>query len=326
MREGLSYDQVCMVPKYNNIPSRNDESMDFGTKISKDCVMNVPILAANMDTVINAELGKELQHFGSIPILHRFHKELSQLMEEVNALTGHCFISCGVNDLATVESVMINATYRPMGVCVDIAHGHSSTVHDALYELKLMRQDWPNMHIIAGNVCTAQAFHDLVNWGADAVKVGIGPGSVCTTREVTPFGVPQFTAIQDCSKISRELQVPMIADGGVRGSREIVLALAAGASSVMIGGLFANTQESACENVFRGQASAHFQDDYYGGVKAGTVAEGRHIEAQLRSLRPSAKEVMESLLGGMRTGFTYCGANSIEELQRKAEFMRHKGD
>jgi IMP dehydrogenase len=191
-----------------------------------------------------------------------------------------------------------------------------------MWVIKELRNDYPSIEIIAGNVCTAQAFHDLVNWGVDAVKVGIGPGSVCTTREVTPFGVPQFTAIQDCSKISRELQTPMIADGGIRGSREIVLALAAGASSVMIGGLFANTQESACDSTFRGQASEHFQKDFYGGVKAGTVAEGTTAEIGLRSMRPTAKELIEELLGGMRTSFTYGGANSIEELQRKAEFMR----
>ena len=322
MREGLSYDQVCMVTKYNNIPSRNDKSMDFSTKLSRNCHMNIPIVAANMDTVINAKLGGVLQEYGSDPILHRFHKETWMLMEEIEKLRGACFISCGVNDLARVEDVFINSPCRPLGVCVDIAHGHSSAV---MVVIKELRDSYPDTEIIGGNVCTARAFADLVNWGADAVKVGIGPGSVCTTREVTPFGVPQFTAIQDCARISKELQVPMIADGGIRGSREIVLALAAGASSVMIGGLFARTKESACKGTYRGQASEHFQKDFYGGVKEGTVAEGTHVEIAGSSLQPDAKDVIENLLGGMRTSFTYGGANSIEELQRKSEFMR-KGE
>lgn len=319
MRTGFSYDDVCMVPKYNNIPSRNDESMDFSTKLSKDFKISIPILAANMDTVINAELGKVLQSYGSVPILHRFHKDTSVLLDEIEVLGGDYFMSCGVNDLDSVERVRTDASHNPIGVCVDIAHGHSLAVKMAI---KCLRADFPQIEIIAGNVCTPQAFHDLVNWGADAVKVGIGPGEVCTTRKVTPFGVPQFTAIQDCSRISQELQTPMIADGGIRGAREIVLALAAGASSVMIGGLFARTKESACGQVYRGQASRDFQEDFYGGMKPGTVPEGTTVEVDLKAFQPHAKEVIEELLGGMRTGFTYGGSNSIEELQRKAEFMR----
>lgn len=316
MRNGLSFDDVCMVPKYNNIESRQDPNLK--TWLTVDCTIDIPIIAANMDTVINAELGKVLQSYGSMPILHRFHKESWRLREEINALEGRCFISCGVTD--SVEDMMINCTDCPVGVCVDIAHGHSSSVEATVKELRDDYSD--NIQIIAGNVCTPQAFHDLVNWGVDAVKVGIGPGSVCTTRKVTPFGVPQFTAIQDCSKISRELQVPMIADGGIRGSREIVLALAAGANSVMIGGLFARTKESACGTVYRGQSSEHFQNDFYGRMKKGTVAEGTTIDIDYKDFQPHAKEVIENLLGGIRTGFTYGGANTIEELQRKSEFMR----
>jgi IMP dehydrogenase len=322
MRTGLSYDDVCMLPTFNNIPSRNDESMDFSTKLSADCHMSIPIVAANMDTVINAELGEVLQDYGSSPILHRFHKTEADLKEEIARLRGACFISCGADPSAAIK-IMTDAqttgVHMPLGICIDVAHGHSSLVETAIKRIR----ELPKTQIIAGNVCTAQAFHDLVNWGADAVKVGIGPGSVCTTREVTPFGVPQFTAIQDCAKISKDFQVPMIADGGIKGSREIVLALAAGASSVMIGGLFARTAEAMNGNrlgVYRGQASEHFQNDYYGGMKDGTVPEGK---AQvLGPCLGSAKEVIENLLGGMRTSFTYGGANSIAELQRKAEFMR----
>src|SRR6185295_18793416 len=128
----------------------------------------------------------------------------------------------------------------------------------------------PDKEIIAGNVCTAMAYHDLVNAGADAVKVGVGPGAACTTRMVTGFGIPQFTAVQDCARIAEKLRVPLIADGGIRTSRDVVLALAAGASTVMLGKLMAQTLESAApkrktkkypsgyEAKFRGQASADF--------------------------------------------------------------------
>src|SRR3989344_739946 len=175
------------------------------------------------------------------------------------------------------------------------------------------------------------AYHDLVNAGADAVKVGVGPGAACTTRMVTGFGIPQFTAVQDCARIADKLRVPLIADGGIRTSRDVVLALAAGASTVMIGKLFSLTRESAApkresaesptgmEAKLRGQASADFQNEFYGGLKAKTVAEGTHFWAPVNG---SAEELIANLFGGIRSGMTYGGARNLKELQRKAEFIR----
>jgi IMP dehydrogenase len=215
-------------------------------------------------------------------------------------------------------------------VCFDIAHGHCERMLKAISETKQM---YPNVQIIAGNVCTPQAVHDLHTAGADAVKVGIGPGAACTTRSVTGFGIPQFTAIQECARMGQKLRIPIIADGGIRTSRDIVLALAAGASSVMVGKLFALTEESAAEkrgsptngmdNVplyakYRGQASEDFQKDYFGGLKSGTVAEGESFWAPVSG---PAKNLIETLCGGIRSGLTYGGARSIAELQRKAEFV-----
>lgn len=194
-----------------------------------------------------------------------------------------------------------------------------------------LKKTHPEKEVIAGNVCTAMAYHDLVNAGADAVKVGVGPGAACTTRMVTGFGVPQFTAVQDCARIAEKLRVPLIADGGIRASRDVVLALAAGASSVMIGKLFAQTFESASpkrksdkshsgyEAKFRGQASVDFQNEFYGGLKAKTVAEGTHFWGPVSG---TAEELISELLGGIRSGMTYGGARNLKELQRKAEFIR----
>ena len=149
-----------------------------------------------------------------------------------------------------------------------------------MHFIEELKKKHPDKEIIAGNVCTAVAYHDLVNAGADAVKVGIGPGAVCTTRLITGFGVPQFTAIKDCAQIASKLRVPLIADGGIRTSRDVVLALAAGASSVMIGKLFALTKESAApkrekngniEAKYRGQASEDFQKEYFGCLKTLTL-------------------------------------------------------
>jgi IMP dehydrogenase len=314
MRTGLSYNDVCLVPKYNNIISRSEP--DLGSWLSKDYHMMIPIVAANMDSVIGPKLAEVMHNFGSPPIFHRFYKDTTELIDLVDKYRGRCFMSWGVKGIDHLKSMVEDNDLRPIGICVDIAHGHSLTVCHTIEKIREWKGDY---EIIAGNVCTAQAYHDLCNAGATAVKVGIGPGSVCTTRDVTGFGVPQLTALQDCAKVALSMKIPMIADGGIKSSREIVLALAAGASSVMVGGLLAATKEAAGQGVYRGQASHSFQESFYGGVKEGTVPEGTVIGCNVLS---SAKMVLDNLLGGIRSGMTYGGAINIKELQRKAEFMR----
>ena len=317
MKTGLSFDDVCLVPRYNNVPSRTTPALSSWLGNFR---LDYPFLAENMDTVIGPELIEVLGSYGLPPILHRFYKNPDELLNLMHSLEGKClyFISSGIEVKPILASIK-KEKLRPWGICLDIAHGHSSAVMDAIKEIK---DTCPReLSVIAGNVCTAQAVHDLATAGADTVKVGIGPGSVCTTRQVTGFGVPQFTAIQDCAEAAKERQVDIIADGGIRDSRDCVLALAAGASSVMIGGLFANTKEAAGKGAYRGQASADFQKDYYGKVKEGTVPEGIAYRFTERNPR-SAKAVIDELLGGIRSGLTYGGAASIKELQRKAKFMR----
>jgi len=238
------------------------------------------------------------------------------------------FISCGIQKIDETRTLLDAGA---AGVCIDVAHGHSDRMFRFIQEIK---RTHPDKEIIAGNVCTTMAYHDLVNAGADAVKVGVGPGAACTTRIVTGFGVPQFSAVYECAKIAEKLRVPLIADGGIRNSRDVVLALAAGASTVMLGKLFALTSESAAtkrksdkspsglEAKFRGQASEDFQNDYYGGLKDKTVAEGIDFWAPVSG---GALQLINKLLGGLRSGLTYGGARNIKELQRKAEFVEVSG-
>lgn len=310
MRVGLSYDDVALVPRFNNIDSRTHPNLT--TQLAEGCPIQIPILASNMDTVIGPALAEVLIKRGSIPIFHRFYKNKNELIDLVNKYPHNSFISCGVkaDDLLVLEKT------KPRGVCIDIAHGHSKRV---MSMIEFIKKQYPELAIIAGNVCTPEAFRDLVNAGASAVKVGIGPGAVCTTRDVTGFGVPQFTAVHECGQVARELKIPMIADGGIRSSREIVLALAAGASSVMVGKLFAETHQAAGNGTYRGQASSDFQEEFYGQVKEGTVPEG--VVTYLQVMK-DATVVIDELLGGLRSGLTYGGARSIKELQRKAQFIR----
>lgn len=218
-------------------------------------------------------------------------------------------------------------------IFVDVAHGHNVLVLDAIRRIKKELGDVP---VVAGNVATAQGVEDLARAGADAVKVGVGPGSVCTTRLVAGAGVPQLTAIMECAEAGRKMEVPIIADGGIRMSGDLVKALAAGANCVMIGNLLAGTDESPGPLVFRngkrykiyrGMASFYAMlakemrqekamEDL---VDFSYKAEG--VEAYV-PYRGSVKEVIEQLIAGLKSGMSYSGASNIKELQEKAVFIK----
>ncbi|NLJ78445.1 MAG: IMP dehydrogenase [Tissierellia bacterium] len=213
---------------------------------------------------------------------------------------------------------------------VDTAHGHSQGVIDAVKRIKI---EYPDLQLIAGNVATAEATVDLIKAGADAVKVGIGPGSICTTRVVTGIGVPQVTAILNCAKAAKEYNIPIIADGGIKYSGDITKAIGAGASVVMVGSLFAGTDESPGEEelyegrrfkVYRGMGSM-------GAMQAGS--RDRYFQEDINKLVPEGVEgrvpyrgplgdVIFQLLGGLRSGMGYIGAEDIKDLHEKAKFMK----
>ena len=330
MRKGLTFDDVCLVPRYSNIDSRVDPTMDLSSWLTRKIKVGMPLVPSNMDTVIGSDLAKVIVGNGGVPIFHRF-TDFETQKKWVEEFEGKVVLSCGISKFDEVSRL---ADLGPAALCVDVAHGHSNRMVNLVGDIK---KHYPGVEVIAGNICTARAYHDLVNAGADAVKVGIGPGAACTTRMVTGFGVPQFTAIRDCAEEADHFRIPIIADGGIKSSKDVALALAAGASAVMIGKLFALTNESAAEKVkdsrqglkfgvgigplmakYRGQASKDFQNEFYGGLKEKTVAEGTDFWAPVTG---PAQDLIDDLLGGLRTAMTYGGARSIKELHRKAEFM-----
>lgn len=215
-------------------------------------------------------------------------------------------------------------------ITVDTAHGHSKGVLDAVSKIK---SNYPDLQVIAGNVATAEATIDLIKAGADCIKVGIGPGSICTTRVVTGIGVPQITAVMNCSRAAAEYEIPVIADGGIKYSGDITKAIAAGANVVMAGSLFAGTEESPGEEVlyegrrykeYRGMGSMgamdsgsrdrYFQEDTKKYVPEGV--EGRvHYKGKLG-------EVVYQLIGGLKSGMGYVGARDISELQEKSRMIK----
>jgi IMP dehydrogenase len=217
-------------------------------------------------------------------------------------------------------------------LAIDTAHGHSTRVMEAV---RAVRQKFPEIQIVAGNVATAEGAKDLISLGIDGLKVGIGPGSICTTRVVTGAGVPQITAIMEASRAAKGTGVPIIADGGIKFSGDITKAIAAGANSVMIGGLFAGTEESPGETIlyqgrtfksYRGMGSlgameAGSADRYAqeGAPRGKSVPEG--IEGQVPYKGPLSG-LVDQLVGGLRSGMGYCGAANLAELQERSKFIR----
>ncbi len=215
---------------------------------------------------------------------------------------------------------------------VDTAHGHSISV---LQVVKTLKTQYPDVDIVGGNIATAEAAADLIKAGADALKIGIGPGSICTTRIVTGVGIPQLTAISKCAEVAEKAKIPIIADGGVKFSGDITKALAAGANSVMIGNLFAGTEESPGEmvlyqgrsyKVYRGMGSLGAMerggsDRYFQDHKAESKLVPEGIEGHV-PYKGRLSDVVYQLVGGLRAGMGYCGCQTIEELRKNARFMK----
>jgi IMP dehydrogenase len=264
-------------------------------------------------------------------------KDIQKMIKYPNACKdslGRLRVGAAVGVAAdTLERAAALVDARVDVIVVDTAHGHSAGVMQTVQRIK---KKYPDVDLIAGNVATAEATEDLIELGADGIKIGIGPGSICTTRVVTGVGVPQVTAIRNCWEIARRLGVPLIADGGVKYSGDITKALAAGASAVMIGSLFAGTEESPGETILyqgrtfksyrgmgslgamrRGSADRYFQEATTGEDKL--VPEG--IEGMV-PYKGSLQGLIPQLVGGLRAGMGYCGAKDIDTLRKVARFIR----
>lgn len=322
--QGLTFDDVLLVPRYNGIRSRQDvnTSAFLGT-----LEFSIPIISSNMDTVTGWEMAKRVAELGGLGLLHRF----CSIEENVEYLrkTAHpeqVGISIGVGPHA-IERAEALISAGAQIVCVDVAHGHSKLVNRTIRDLRERYTD--SLYIIAGNVATYAGADYLAAAGADAIKVGIGPGSVCTTRIKTGCGFPQLSAIENCSKVDRSI----IADGGIRTPGDAVKALAAGADFVMLGGLLAGTDETPGHVIdktlsdgsvvkvkrFRGMASKEAQDDFMGSMPEWKTAEGISLEVPAKG---PVEAVIRDVMGGIRSALTYCGALGIEDLQRKAQFVQ----
>ncbi len=330
LKEYFTFDDVLLVPRRSGVFSRKDVSLR--SNFSRNIVLDLPIVSANMDTVTESKMAIATAKAGGIGIIHRF-LPIERQAEEVakvkikNLLVG---AAVGVKDVVERAEALVKAGADVL--VVDIAHGHNERAIEAIKALKKKfsakggsATGGKRIDIVGGNVATKQGVLDLIRAGADAVKVGIGPGAACITRIVTGVGVPQLSAIIEAFGVAKKFKVPIIADGGIKNSGDICKALAAGASTVMIGNLLAGAEESPGKRIldggqifklYRGMASRGVlvsEDGFY------RTPEG---EAGRVPFKGKAEAVLSDLSSGLRSSMSYLGAKNIKEYKKNAEFIR----
>jgi IMP dehydrogenase len=327
----LCFDDILLVPQRSSVSSRHsvNTTMFIGSG-DRAIRLNLPLIAAPMDTVCDIEMCISISNAGGMGILHRYMSYEEQLRKTKVLVDGEfCFgvaISSN-NGFINHARDLVNAGVRCL--LVDTANGHGKYATDAVMEL---RAKFPNIHIMAGNVATADGFARLAAAGADSVRVGIGGGSACTTRLVSGHGVPTLTSIMDCDRWLEEFghngsdTCSIIADGGIRNSGDMVKAFAAGAHAVMVGSMLAGTDESPGNifinehgqhvKAFRGMASREAQKDATGNI---SVAEGISTTIPYKG---SAKNIFDEIRGGLGSGCSYSGVSNLFELSNFARYVK----
>jgi IMP dehydrogenase len=316
--QAITFDDVLLTPNYNHYESRRDVDISQTDRTGK-LRLDLPIMTANMDTITESRMAHFIAAKGGIGFLHRF-LSVEANIQEFKKCPERTFVSIGCSE-AEMERAQALRDAGAQYFCIDVAHAHARYVG---HTLRKLRELLPHACIVAGNVATYAGADYLAASGADIIKVGIGGGSVCTTRIKTGFGIPNLTAIQDCARMDRSI----IADGGIRFPGDIVKALAFGADFVMLGGMLAGTRPTPGDPVttangrlvkrFRGMASREAQEEFHGGIAEWKTAEGVQLDVPYSE---NEEAIIADIVGGLRSGLTYGGAASIAELQRKMGYV-----
>ena len=321
MKTNYSFDDLLLVPQYSEIFSREDISLDVDFKAM---TLKLPIVSAPMDTVTGYSMAQTIADAGGLGIIHRYNNIQDQchLVRKAKAgLNRKVGAAIGVSGDYLQRAIALVKVGVDV-LCVDVAHGHHAMMRHALTTLRNTLGD--TVHLMAGNVATLEAFNDLADWGADSIRVGIGGGSICSTRIQTGHGQPTLASVFECAQSDRDAL--LIADGGIRTPGDIVKALAAGADAVMLGSMLAGTSESPGKvfqqsgghsvKAYRGMASQEAQIEWRGRV-ASDEGVSRFIP-----FKGSVLPILEKLNKNIRSGLSYSGATNIRELQAKAKFIR----
>lgn len=330
--KGLTFDDVLIVPNYTEVKR---EDVDVSSYLSKNIKLEIPLLSSPMDFVTASEMAIAIGKLGGLGVIHRNMviedqvKEITTAKKEIE----HVAAAVGVGRDLEERIEAINQAQADI-VLIDSAHGFSKQILDAV---KFIKEKYRNLVIIAGNVATGAAAKAIIEAGAGVVRVGMGPGSICTTRIIAGVGIPQITAILETSQVARKYGAKIIADGGLRNSGDVVKAIAAGADMVMSGSLFAGCKEAPGKIItikgkkfknYRGMGSvaamkegsaARYGQEYRIGQEKKLIPEG--VEGMV-SYKGGVSDVVNQIIGGLRTGMYYTGVKTISELQEKTRFIR----
>jgi len=327
----LGFKDVLIRPKRSTLKSRSQVNLEqkFCFLHSKREWTGTPVIAANMDTVGTFELAQVLASFGLLTAIHK-HYSLQQwnsfLEQQNDSIYQHVMVSTGTadSDFSHLQDIL---SHHPKFefICIDVANGYAESFVDFV---KLCRDSFPDKTIVAGNVVTGEMVEELLLSGADIVKVGIGPGSVCTTRVKTGVGYPQLSAVIECADAAHGLGGRIISDGGCVSAGDVAKAFGGGADFVMLGGMFAGHDESGGQLIerdgqqlkqFYGMSSETAMKQHAGGVAEYRASEGKTVEVPYRG--PVAATVKD-ILGGVRSSCTYVGASALKELTKRTTFIR----
>lgn len=326
----LDFKDVLIRPKRSTLTSRSevDISRDFVFLHSQRPYHGIPIIAANMDATGTFEMARALTRHSLTAALHKHYSEAELLAffteQPDNAST---FYSMGITapDLEKFRRVMDQANGAIQNVCVDVANGYTKAFISFIHKL---RREFPTITIMAGNVVTGEMTEELILDGVDIVKVGIGPGSVCTTRKMAGVGYPQLSAIIECADAAHGLHGLICADGGCTSPGDLAKAFGAGADFVMLGGMLAGHDECGSDVVevdgerkmrFYGMSSREAMNKYSGGVANYRASEGKEV---LLDYRGPVENTLQDILGGVRSACTYVGACKLKELSKRTTFVR----
>lgn len=319
----LDYGNVLLRPKRSTLSSRRevDLTRNFTFRNSGVAYTGVPIIAANMDGVGTLEMSHALNRHSMLTAITK-HYPIAELVEHFNSdASNYTLYSMGTSedDLSKFRAVNVGSNIH--WVCIDVANGYSEHFIDFVARF---RDEFPDKIIVAGNVVTGDITEELVLKGADIVKVGIGPGSVCTTRIKTGVGYPQLSAVIECADAAHGLGAHVIADGGCTSPGDVAKAFAGGADFVMLGGMLAGHDEGGgeVENdsvVFYGMSSQAANKKHSGGLKEYRASEGREVRVPYRG---SVAATVQDILGGVRSACTYVGARRLKDLSKCATFIR----
>ena len=325
----LDFKDVLIRPKRSVLQSRSEVHLEreFRFKHSGVKWKGVPIIAANMDHTGTFLMAKALAEHGLLTAMDKFLEapDWEKCMKESPDVLPSCFVSIGTSDqeFQKVHDVM-NVANVDM-ICLDVANGYTQKFVDFL---KKIRATYPDKVIMAGNVVTGEMVEELILAGADIVKIGIGPGSVCTTREKTGVGYPQLSAIIECADAGHGMGGLVCADGGCTSPGDVAKAFAAGADFIMLGGMLSGHDESSGEVIeengkkfkrFYGMSSAEAMEKHHGSVAQYRASEGRSVNVPYRG---AVKNTVLDILGGLRSTCTYVGAHRLKELSKRTTFIR----